>query len=71
MILITLYLRDHNETDFQIYPGAFFFSAVLDWKAVIWINEMSNWRQTLYFPSLQYVSLKIKKRKKKEKNHII
>lgn len=48
----------------------FFFSAVLDWKAVIWINEMSNWRQTLYFPSLQYVSLKIKKRKKKKKRTI-
>jgi len=24
MILIALYLQDHNETDFQIYPGALF-----------------------------------------------
>lgn len=29
MILIVLYLKNHNETDFKIYPGAF-FSAVLD-----------------------------------------
>lgn len=43
-----------------------FFSAILDRKAVIWINEMSNWRQTLHFPSPLYVSLKIKNKKNKQ-----
>lgn len=35
MILIALYLRDHNETDFQIYPGSLFLQY---WIGKLWFE---------------------------------